>query len=169
MAFETKSRVQALATLFDSGTEDANGRTYSQQRLAEGLGPYCQGAITRVYAARGNKGAKYLVKWDEGTSTSIEEKHLTLIGARQESSASPADEETSGLSDYLTRDDESTDDESNEEEGDELPPGHDPDAVITPVGGQVQCGEYRWRRVKAIGSDTRAAHPEFDFSLRQGP
>jgi hypothetical protein len=112
--------------------------------------------------------AKYLVKWDEGTSTSIEEKHLMLIAASQESSsASPADEETSGLSDYLTRDGESTDDERDEEDWDELPPGHDPNAVITPVGGQVQCGEYRWRRVKAITSDTRAAHPEFDFSLRQ--
>ena len=92
---------------------------------------------------------------------------MTLIGASQESSASPADEETSGLSDHLTRDGESTDDERDEEEGDELPPGHDPDAVIAPVGGQVQCGEYRWRRVKAISSDTRAAHPEFDLSLRQ--
>ncbi len=92
---------------------------------------------------------------------------MTLIGASQDSSTSPADEETSGLSDHLTRDGESTDDERDEEEGGELPPEHDPDAVITPIGGQVQAGEYRWRRVKAISTDTRAAYPEFEFSLRQ--
>jgi hypothetical protein len=167
MPFEGKARVQALATLFDYGTEDENGRTYSQKRLAEGLGAYCIGVITRVYAARGNKVARYLVKWDEGTSTSIEKQHLTLVGTSEESSTSNADEESAGLSDHMTRDAESTDDERDEEEGDELPPGHDADAVITPIGGQVQCGEYRWRRVKAISTDTRAAFPEFDFSLRQ--
>jgi hypothetical protein len=29
MSFEEKARVQALATLFDEGTEDAQGRTHS--------------------------------------------------------------------------------------------------------------------------------------------
>ncbi len=97
---------------------------------------------------------------------------MTLIGASQESSTSNAesstsnaDEESSGLSDHLTRDGESTDDERDEKEGDELPPGHDADAVITPLGGQVQCEDYRWRRVKAISAG--AAYPEFEFSPQQ--
>jgi hypothetical protein len=41
-----------------------------------------------------------------------------------------------------------------------------PDAVITPLGGVVQCGEYRWRRVKAIVEDPRAEHPKFEFATR---
>ncbi len=109
MPFEGTARVQALATLFDYGTEDENGQTHSQKRLAEGLGAYCLGVITRVYGTRGNRVARYLVKWDEGTSTSIEEQHLMLIGASQEISTSNADEESSKLSDHLTRDRESTD------------------------------------------------------------
>ena len=71
MVYENKSRVQALATLFDAGTEDAQGRTYSQKRAAKGLGPYCFGTITRVYRGARNTPQKYMVKWDEGTSTAI--------------------------------------------------------------------------------------------------
>ncbi len=41
----------------------------------------------------------------------------------------------------------------------------DPAAEITPIGGTLQCGEHRWRRVKSISADPRAAHPEFDFAL----
>ena len=37
MVFEKDARVQALASLFDAGTEDAKGRTYSQKRKANGL------------------------------------------------------------------------------------------------------------------------------------
>ncbi len=37
MVLENKSRVQALATLFDAATEDAQGRTYSQKRAASGV------------------------------------------------------------------------------------------------------------------------------------
>jgi hypothetical protein len=65
MPFEAKVRVQALATLFDYGTEDSHGRTYSQKRKAERLGDYCIGVITRVYATRNNKPQRYTLKWDE--------------------------------------------------------------------------------------------------------
>ncbi len=41
------------------------------------------------------------------------------------------------------------------------------EALIIPLNGVVvQCGEYRWRRVKAISNDPRADHTEFDFSIR---
>jgi hypothetical protein len=39
-------------------------------------------------------------------------------------------------------------------------------AVITPLNGVVQCGEYRLWRLKAIVNDPRAEHPEFDFAIR---
>ena len=39
-------------------------------------------------------------------------------------------------------------------------------AVIPPLNGIVQCGEYRWRRVKAVVADPRAEHPKFEFAVR---
>jgi hypothetical protein len=79
MVLEVKARVQALATLFDAGTEDSQGRTYSQKRAASGLGAFCLGTITRVYRRVRNTAQKYLVKWDEGTSTAIEEQYLSFF------------------------------------------------------------------------------------------
>jgi hypothetical protein len=121
MVYEKDARVQALASVFDAGTEDAQGRTYSQKRKANGLGDYCLGTITRVYrvgtTAR-NFLQKYMVKWDEGTSTAVEEQHLTLYEGTVGSEVTNADDESSGLSDFLTRDSELTDDE-NEEVDDE--------------------------------------------------
>ncbi len=82
MLFDKEARVQAQATLFDEGTEDAQGRTYSQKRLGNGLGAYCLGTVTRVYRKDTrvrNAVQKYMVKLDEGTSTAIEEQHLELV------------------------------------------------------------------------------------------
>ena len=122
MVFEKDARVQALATLFDAGTEDDQGRTYSQKRKDKGLGDYCLGTITRVYrtagAGRNNLLQKYMVKWDEGTSTALVEQHLSLYEGTVGSAVTNGDDEASGLSDFLTRDGELTDDE-NEDVDDE--------------------------------------------------
>jgi len=171
MPFDTKARVQALATLFDAGTEDAQGRTYSQKRAASGLGEFCLGTITRVYRMARNVQQKYMVKWDEGSSTVIEERHLIFVPEAEAggSSVTAEDDELTGMSDHVTRDAEVTDDEDEDMdvEGPE-PVAHAAvaEAVITPLNGVVQCGEFRWRRVKAIATDARADHPEFDFSIR---
>ncbi len=79
MVYEKLAWMQALATLFDAGTEDAQGRTYSQVRAASGLGEYCFGTISRVYRMARNVGQSYTVKWGEGSSTCIEERHLSLV------------------------------------------------------------------------------------------
>ena len=166
MGFELRARVQARATIFDEGSEDAQGRKYSEVRRGKGLGEFCLGTVTRVWAKKRTGPQKYQVKWDEGTSTSLEEEHLSLVAEATDTAAN-ADDEGSGLSDYLTRDGESTDGDEDEIEGatqGELMAG--PEAVITPLNGVVQCGEYRWRRVKAIVGDPRAEHPEFDFATR---
>ena len=109
---------------------------------------------------------KYMVKWDEGTSTSLFEEHLLTVEEGTENDVD-GDDETSGLSTHLTRDGESTDegedDIETETQGELM---RDPAAEITPIGATVQCGEYRWRRVKSIVADPRANQPEFDFSLR---
>ncbi len=64
------------------------------------------------------------------------------------------------MSDYLTRDAEVTDDEDEDIDVERAVPedGFNAladvgEAVITPLNGVVQCGEFRWRRVKAIASD----------------
>jgi hypothetical protein len=111
-----------------------------------------------------------MVKWDEGTSTAIEERHLALVVEPAEASSSNADDEATVMSEFLTRDGEETDDEDEDVGGEDgAAPAVVPEdvfAVITPVIGVVQCGEFRWRRVKAITDDPRANHPEFDFALR---
>jgi hypothetical protein len=62
MMLDNKARVQALATLYDAGTKDAQSRTYSQKRAASGLGAYCLGTITRLYRMARNAPQKYMVK-----------------------------------------------------------------------------------------------------------
>ncbi len=61
---------------------------------------------------------EYMVKWDEGTSTALEEQHLALYEGTVGSAVTDGDDEASGLSDFLTRDGELTDDE-NEDVDDE--------------------------------------------------
>ncbi len=82
-----------------------------------------------------------------------------------------ADDEATGMSDHLTRDVKVTDDEDEDLDVEGAEPvavavADVAEAVITPLNGVVQCGEYRWRRVKAIANDPRADHTEFDFSIR---
>jgi hypothetical protein len=114
---------------------------------------------------------KYMVKWDEGSSTVIEERHLTLVPEPEAGgpTVTPADDEVTGMAEHVTRDTEVTDDEDEDIDVEGAEPVVIPDvgdAVITPLNGVVQCGEFRWRRVKAIATDPRADHPEFDFSIR---
>ena len=175
MLFAKDARVQAQATLFDAGTEDAQGRTYSQKRLGNGLGAYCLGTVTRVYRKdTRNRSAvqKYMVKWDEGTSTAIEEQHLELfVPAAAQGSDESGDNEASGMSEFLTRDGEETDDDKEALDRDPTAaPAVVPEdvfAVVTPLNGVVECGPgFRWRRVKSIVADPRANQPEFEFALR---
>ncbi len=141
MVFEKDVRVQALVTLFNEGTEDAQGRSYSQKRCASVLGDYCLGTITRVYRTPPGRNAvhKYMVKWDEGTSTAIEERHLVLVQVEPDAgSLGSADNEASGMSEYLTRDGEETDDEDKDVDVDTTAASavvpEDVFAVITPGG-----------------------------------
>ena len=155
MVFDKDARIQALATLFDEGTEDAQGRTYSQKRSANGLGAYCLGTITRVYrlAAGRNGVQKYMVKWDEGTSTTIEERHLALVAGPDGGVLGSADNETTGMSEFLTRDGEETDDDEEQLDADPTvaPPAvaEDVFAVITPLHvrrqtPQIGPDEFDW-------------------------
>ncbi len=124
---KNRVRVQALVTLFDAGTEDAQGRTYSQKRVASGLRDYCLGTISRVYRGARNTPQKYLVRWDEGTSTAIEERHLSLLPEPAGGATlTNANDEATGMSDYMTRDGEVTDDENEDVDVE----GAEPEALV---------------------------------------
>ncbi len=101
----------------------------------------------------------------------IEERHLTVLPEPEVGgpTVTTADDEATGMSDHLTRDAEVTDDEDEDIDVEGAAPvalADVAEAVITPLNGVVQCGEFRWRRVKAIANDPRADHTEFDFSIR---
>ena len=53
MIFDKGDRVQALSSLFDEGTEDEHGRTFSQRERARGNGLYCFGRVTHTYRVTG--------------------------------------------------------------------------------------------------------------------
>ena len=55
MPYQKDDRVQSPANLYDEGTEDRNGLTYSQQKLAAGLGHFCFGTIVHVYKKVGRQ------------------------------------------------------------------------------------------------------------------
>ena len=53
MLFAKGDRVQALASLFDEGTEDEHGRKFSQRQRDLGNGLYCFGRVTHAHKVRG--------------------------------------------------------------------------------------------------------------------
>jgi hypothetical protein len=55
MVLSANDRVKSRATLYDAGTEDENGLTFSQRQLGKGLGALCYGAVTHVYRKTGRQ------------------------------------------------------------------------------------------------------------------
>jgi hypothetical protein len=55
MPLSVSDRVKSSATLYDQGTEDANGLSFSQRQLGKGLGAFCFGTVTLVYHKRGRE------------------------------------------------------------------------------------------------------------------
>ncbi len=81
-----------------------------------------------------------MVKWDEGSSTGLVEQHLTRVGEGIDNLANGGDE-TSGLSEHLTRDAESTDDREDNIEAETHTGG---------VNARPCCGDYRHRGYSAV-------------------
>ena len=53
MIFAKGDRVQALASLFDEGTENQHWRTFSERERDRGNGRYCFGRVTHAHKVRG--------------------------------------------------------------------------------------------------------------------
>jgi hypothetical protein len=85
MVLSIGDRVKSRATLYDAGTEDEEGNTFSQRQLGKGLGEFCYGGVTHVYLKVGSQSQKYRVRWDNGTVSQVLSEHLEL-GSVQEGS-----------------------------------------------------------------------------------
>ena len=83
MVLSVGDRVKSRATLYDAGTEDEEGNTFSQRQLGKGLGAFCYGAVTHVYRKVGRQSQKYRVRWDDGTISQVFSKHLELVSVQE--------------------------------------------------------------------------------------
>ena len=111
------------ATVYDAGTEDENGLTFSQRQLGKGLGAFCFGAVTHVYRKVGRQSQKYRVKRDDWTISQILNEHLKLVSVAEASSDVVGGTDINEETDYdrfVTVDGEDTDDEGEEGQGREM-------------------------------------------------
>jgi hypothetical protein len=83
MPLSVSDRVKSSAMLYDAGTEDENGLTFSQRQLGKGLGAFCFGTVTFVYRKRGREVQKYRVRWDDGSLSQVEHQHLELVSVEK--------------------------------------------------------------------------------------
>ena len=79
MVLRVGDRVKSRATLYDVGTEDEDGLTFSQRQLGKGLGAFCFGEVTHVYRKLGRQSQKDRMKWDNGEVSPVLHEHLELV------------------------------------------------------------------------------------------
>ena len=163
MVLSVGDRVKSRATLYDAGTEDEDGLTFSQRQLGKGLGAFCFGAVTHVYRKVGRQSQKYRVKWDDGTVSQVLHEHLELVSVAEGSSdvggGTDINEETD-FDRFVTVDGEETDEE---DEGDQEQTDV---GDVTRVGGVVEVGNVKWKRIENITRDVRVGHDRFDLQVK---
>jgi hypothetical protein len=163
MVLSVGDRVKSRATLYDAGTEDENGLTFSQRQLGKGLGAFCFGAVTHVYRKVGRQSQKYRVKWDDGTVSQVLHEYLELLSVGEGSSdvggGTDINEETD-FDIFVTVDGEETDDEAEGHQGlTEV-------GEVTRVGGVVEVGNVKWKRIENVTRDVREGHERFDLQVK---
>jgi hypothetical protein len=163
MPLSVSDRVKSSAVLFDQGTEDENGLTFSQRQLGKGLGAFCFGVVSFVYRQRGREIQKYRVRWDDGSISQVQHQHLELVsveeGSRDVGGGTDINEETD-FDRFVTVDGEETDDE------DERAPETTVAQEVTRVGGVVDVSGVKWKRVENIGRDVREGMERFDLQVK---
>ena len=163
MTFGNGDRVKSPANLYDEGTEDEHGQTFSQIQLNEGLGEFCFGKVSFVYRKIGRNAQKYRVKWDNGDTTVVFHQHLEPVsvqddvGGIDESQIDPDDE----FGGHVTVETDNSDDEN--EDSDETRPR---EGEVTRVGGRLTVGNTVWKRVSELRVDSRERHERFDLMCK---
>jgi hypothetical protein len=164
MVLSVGDRVKSRATLYDAGTEDEDGLTFSQRQLGKGLGAFCFGEVTHVYRKVGRQSQKYRVKkWDSGEVSQVLSEHLELVSVVEGSSDVGGGTDIDEATDYdrfVTVDGEETDDEGEgEQEVTEV-------GEVTRVGGVVEVGEVKWKRIENVTRDVREGQERFDLQVK---
>jgi hypothetical protein len=163
MVLSVGDRVKSRATLYDAGTEDEEGNTFSQRQLGKGLGAFCYGAVTHVYRKVGRQSQKYRVRWDDGTISQVLSEHLELVSVQEGSrdvGGGPDINEDQDFDRFVTVDGEETDEEGVEDQG-RIEVGE-----VTRVGGVVEVGGVNWKRVENITRDVREGVERFDLQVK---
>jgi hypothetical protein len=121
MPLSVSDRVKSSVVLYDQGTEDENGLTFSQRQLGKGrLGAFCFGTVSFVYRKRGREVQRYRVRWDDGSISQVEHEHLELVSVEQGSSdvgGGTDINEDADFDRFVTVDAEETDDEDQRPTG----------------------------------------------------
>ena len=163
MVLSVGDRVKSRATLYDEGTEDEDGLTFSQRQLGKGLGAFCFGEVTHVYRKTGRQSQKYRVKWDSREVSQVLHEHLELVSVVEGSSDVGGGTDIDEATDYnrfVTVDGEETDEEGEGEQ--EVAE----EGEVTRVGGVVEVGEVKWKRIENITRDVREGHARFDLQVK---
>jgi hypothetical protein len=163
MVLSVGDRVKSRATLYDAGTEDEEGNTFSQRQLGKGLGAFCYGAVTHVYRKVGRQSQKYRVRWDDGTISQVLSEHLELVSVQEGSrdvGGGPDINEDQDFDRFVTVDGEETDEEGVEDQ-ERIEVGE-----VTRVGGVVEVGGVNWKRVENITRDVREGVERFDLQVK---
>ena len=161
MVLSVGDRVKSRATLYDAGTEDEEGNTFSQRQLGKGLGAFCYGAVTHVYRKVGRQSQKYRVRWDDGTIGQVLSEHLELVSVQEGSrdvGGGPDINEDQDFDRFVTVDGEETDEDGRGDQG-RIEVGE-----VTRVGGVVEVGGVNWKRVENITRDVREGVERFVFA-----
>ena len=140
MVLSVGDRVKSRATLYDAGTEDEDGLTFSQRQLGKGLGAFCFGEVSHVYRKTGRQSQKYRVKWDSGEVSQVLHEHLELVSVVEGSSDVGGGTDIDEATDYnrfVTVDGEETDEEGEGEQQ------VTEEGEVTRVGGVVEVGEVK--------------------------
>ncbi len=116
-----------------------------------------------MYRKVGRQSQKYRVKWDDGTVSQVLNEHLELVSVQEGSSDVVGGTDIDEGTDYdrfVTVDGEETDDEGEEGQG---PVGG---SEVTRVGGVIEVGDVKWKRVENITRDVREGNERFDLQVK---
>ncbi len=103
------------------------------------------------------------MKWDDGTISQVLKEHLELLSVGEGSSDVGGGTDINEETDYdrfVTVDGEETDDEG---EGDQ---GLTEAGEVTRVGGVIEVGNMKWKRIENITRDVREGNDRFVLQVK---
>ena len=173
-SYAVGDRVKCLATRFDEGSEDSQGRTFSQRHLLKEQSSWVVGTVRRVL-----RGDKYKVLWD-GDSRQYTSHESHLEAWNEEEFLANVERGPNYYVAWRTVPDHELSD--SEDEG---PPASDHWDVVEPTredsdgepdnelvdvagddNGEVEVHGIKWLKKDTMGEDARGSKPRAGFQFR---